>query len=348
MFAAILLLAPHAFAADPPNPAGEGKPPAEKAAPTVEKVKPEVEVSGIAFAHYGFDLTEGAENFNEFAVDRVYFNVKAKLSKRLSTRFTLDVDRMKPVETDTGEFEYDTKYRAFLKYAFLEWKDFAPGLKVRVGMIDTPYVTVWETHTEMRYIGKHFADELKLLDTADIGISIAGEHGKGLVAWTAAVVNGEGYGKIELDNAKSLQARVTVDPIAPAGKYTLPITAFVNYNMQQDADPIVTYVGAAGFKMPYVWVWGEYLGRSQGDLSGMGYSASVQPGMPKYGRLVFKYDHFDPDTKTDEDAIDKIIGGVSHDFAEKVALAATYERVTVEGTADVPAHGVYLRLMAGF
>ena len=313
-----------------------------------EKPKPEVEVGGVAFAHYAFFLTEGAENFNEFAVDRVYFNVKAKVTKRLTTRFTLDVDRMKPVETDTGEFTYDTKYRAYLKYGYLEWKDFVPGLKLRAGMIDTPYVGLWENHTEVRYIAKHFADELKLLDTADLGISIGGEHGKGLVGWTAALVNGEGYGKPEIDEAKSLQARVTVDPLASGEKYKLPITGFVNYNMQNDADAIVTYVGAAGFKMPYLWVWGEYLGRSQGDLSGMGYAASVQPGMPKYGRLLVKYDHWDPNTETDDDAIDTIIGGVTHDFAEKIALAATYERVTVEATADTPSHGVFLHLMAGF
>lgn len=313
-----------------------------------DKPKPEVEFSGVAFAHYGFDLTEGAENFNEFAIDRVYFNVKAKVTKRLSTRFTLDVDRMKPVETDTGEYTYDTKYRAFLKYGYLEWKDFAPGLRVRAGMIDTPYVSVWEGLTEMRYVGKHYADEQKLLDTADLGVSIGGEHGKGLVGWTVGVYNGEGYGKLEIDEAKSLQGRVTVDPLAAGEKWKLPLTAFVNYNMQHDADPIVTYVGAAGFKMPYLWVWGDYLGRSQGDVSGMGYSASLQPGMPKYGRLILKYDHWDPNTEADDDAIDKVIGGVSHDFAEKIALAATYERIIAESAADTPEHGLFLHLMAGF
>ena len=334
MFATVFLLAaPHAFADDK----GE------------EKMKPEVEVSGLAFAHYGFDLTDGAENFNEFAVDRVYFNVKAKVTKQLATRFTLDVDRMKPVETDTGAFSYDTKYRAFLKFGYLEWHDFAPGLKIRAGMIDTPYIQVWEGHTEMRYIGKHFADEQKLLDTADLGVSIYGEHAGGLVSWQAEIANGEGYGKPELDADKSLQARLTVDPLAKSEKkWKLPITGYVNYNMQKDTDAIVTYVGAAGFKMPYVWFWGEYLGRSQGDLSGMGYSASLQPGMPKYGRILFRYDHWDPDTATEKDGVDKITGGLTHDFAEKIALAATYESTTYEALPDTPSQGVFVHLLAGF
>ena len=333
MFATVLFLATPAFADDKAE----------------EKPKPEVDVSGLAIAHYGFDMTDGAENFNEFAVDRVYFNLKAKVTKQLATRFTLDVDRMKPVTTDTGDWTYDTKYRAFLKYGYLEWHDFAPGLRVRAGMIDTPYVSMYENHSEIRYIGKHWADEQKLLDTADLGVSINGEHAGGLIGWTAEVVNGEGYGKLEIDDAKSLQARVTVDPLAKSEKnWKLPITGFVNYNMQHDADPIVTYIGAAGLKMPYVWFWGEYLGRSQGDLSGMGYSATLQPGMPKYGRLLFRYDHWDPDTNTEKDGIDKIIGGVTHDFAEKIALAATYESTTYEALPDTPTQGVFVHLLAGF
>lgn len=316
--------------------------------PGDEKPKPEVEVGGMVYAHYGLDLTDGKKNFNDFGVDRAYVFAKAKIAPRLGARITLDADRMKPVSTDTGDFTFDTKYRIFLKHAYLEWKDFAPGMKVRAGMIDTPYQPFFDQFWEHRYVAKGMSDEQGLMSTSDLGVSIGGTHAKGLVDWTAGVYNGEGYSKVEVDSGKSVEARITVDPLARGEKYTLPLTGFVDYHMNQDADPTITYAGSAGFKMPYVWIWGEYVGRSQGAASGGGYSAAVLPGMPKVGRLVFRYDHWDPSNDTDKDATDKIVGGVSHNFYEKVSLAATYERVTAEASPDTPSHGVYLRMQAGF
>lgn len=313
-----------------------------------DKVKPEVEAFGMIYAHYGLDLTEGKDNFNDFGIDRAYFGAKAKMGSRFAARLTLDVDRMKPVETDTGAFTYDTKYRVYLKHAYLEWKDFAPGMKVRAGMIDTPYVPYTEQFWEHRYVAKTANDDAGNMSSADLGVNIGGTHGKGLVDWVAGVYNGEGYSKVEVDSGKSIEARVTIDPLAKGEKMNLPITAFIDYHMNADADPTITYVGAGGFKMPYIWVWGEYTGVSEGDLQGSGYSAAVLPGMPKYGRLIFRYDHWDPDNATQKDATTKIIGGVSHNFFEKVALAATYERVTSEAAPDAPSHGAFLRLQAGF
>jgi len=322
-----------------------GDKPAEKAD---DKPKPEVEVGGMIFAHYGVNLTDGAENFNEFAIDRAYLTAKAKITPHLGARLTLDADRMKPVETDTGAFTYDTKYRIFLKHAYLEWKDFAPGMKVRAGMTDTPYQPLADQFWDHRYVEKGLADEQGLVSTSDLGISIGGTHAKGLVDWTAGVYNGEGYSKIEVDSGKSIEARLTIDPLARGEKFQLPLTGFVDYHMNQDADPTITYVGAAGFKMPYVWVWGEYLGKSQGAVNGSGFSAALLPGVPKVARAIFRYDHWDPSTDTDKDATDKIVGGVSHNFTDKIALAATYERVTAEAAPDAPGHGIFLHLQAGF
>lgn len=313
-----------------------------------DKPKPEVEAFGMIFAHYGMDLTEGNDNTNEFGIDRAYFGAKAKMTKELGAKITLDVDRMKPVETDAGAFTYDTKYRVFLKHAYLEWKDFAPGMKVRAGMIDTPYVPFTEQFWEHRYVAKTLNDDAGNMSSADLGVNIGGTHGKGLVDWVAGVYNGEGYSKVEVDSGKSIEARVTIDPLARGEKMNLPITAFIDYHMNADADPTITYVTAGGFKMPYIWVWSEYTGKVEGDVSGAGLSFAVMPGMPKYGRLILKYDQWDPDTNTDKDAVTKIIGGVSHNFYDKVALAATYERVTSDAAPDAPSHGVFLRLQAGF
>ena len=315
-----------------------------------DKPKPEVDLGATVFARYGYVLTDGSDGYNEFAIDRAYLFGKAKISKRLAARVTLDVGRFDALVDSTGaEYTLDTKHRAYLKHAYLEWKDWAPGMSLRAGMIDTPLVPYEEKFLGTRYIGKVFTDDQKLLGSADLGINVTGEHVGGVVSWGAAVMNGEGYDKPEQNAGKSLQARLSVDPLAKKDKSRLPITAFVNFNDQgPDDDAILTYVGALGYKMPFVTVWGEYVGRSQGDVSGSGYSATLLPGMPKYGYLVARYDHFDPDGATDDDASDKITVGLGHDFTDKVALALTYERATAEAAPDAPAHAAVAHLQAGF
>ena len=315
-----------------------------------DKPKPEVDLGATVFARYGYVLTDGSDGYNEFAIDRAYLFGKAKISKRLAARVTLDVGRFDALVDSTGaEYTLDTKHRAYLKHAYLEWKDWAPGMSLRAGMIDTPLVPYEEKFLGTRYIGKVFTDDQKLLGSADLGINVTGEHGGGVVSWGAAGMNGEGYDKPEQNAGKSLQARLSVDPLAKKDKSRLPITAFVNFNDQgPDDDAILTYVGALGYKMPFVTVWGEYVGRSQGDVSGSGYSATLLPGMPKYGYLVARYDHFDPDGATDDDASDKITVGLGHDFTDKVALALTYERATAEAAPDAPAHAAVAHLQAGF
>lgn len=309
---------------------------------------PQVEAQGLVYAHWGLDLGDGARAYNEFALDRAYFGAKAQVTPKLGVRIMLDADRMKAVETDTGEFTYDTKYRVFVKYAWLEWKGFAPGLKLRAGVIDTPYQPMQDNFWGHRYVHMGLADQEKVLSTADLGVAVTGEHAKGLVSWSAGVFNGEGYGKLEVDAGKSVQARLTVDPLAPKGKFQLPLTAFVNVSTHVDADPTITYVGAVGLKMPWVWFLGEYLGVAEGSGGKQGISVAALPGMPKVGRVVLRYDRYDPDTTADADGYDKIITGVSHDFADKISVAATYERKMPEATGSDADHGVFVHMQAGF
>lgn len=309
---------------------------------------PKVELQGLVYSHWGLDLSDGARAYNEFALDRAYFGAKAQITPKLGARVMLDADHMKAVETDTGEFTVDTKYRVFVKYAWLEWKGLAPGVKLRAGVIDTPYQPVQDNFWGHRYVHMGLADQEKVLSTADLGVALTGDHAKGLVSWSAGVFNGEGYGKLEVDAGKSVQARFTLDPLAAQGKLQLPITGFVNVSTHVDADPTITYVGALGFKAPYLWFLGEYLGVAEGSGGKQGISVSALPGLPKYGRLVLRYDHYDPDTTTDDDGYDKLIGGVSHDFADKIAVAATYEREMPESASGDVTHGVFVHMQVGF
>jgi hypothetical protein len=332
----LLLALPVALAQSAPTP-----PPADKPQPTVK-------VGGVVFAHYGYDLTEGADGYNSFDLDRAYLTARAELTPHLATRLTLDADRLKPVDVAGTDTTVDTKLRVFVKHAYLEWKDAGPGVKLRFGMADTAWAPYYDQFWGHRYVAKHAADDAKLIDTSDLGIQVMGEHGKGLVSWQAGLINGEGYGKVEVDASKTAQARLTVDPLGPNADFDLPISGFVSQSFLGEADPVTMYAGAVGFKMKYGLAWAEYFGRSSGGASARVVSVTVAPKVPKVLEVLARVDLVDGDTAKADDGSTKLIVGVGHDFFERVSAMATYERTTAEAAPDAPTHGVFLRMQAGF
>lgn len=310
---------------------------------------PPIKVSGTLFGYWGMVLGEDAANYNEFGLGRVYVRAEGDINEHFGARVTLDADRIKASTLPDGSsLTVDTKTRVFVKHAWLEWKDPAPGLKARFGMIETaigPYSDELWGH---RFITESFSSTALGLSTADFGVSVHGKHADGLVDWTANVVNGEGYSKVEVNSGKMAQARVTVNPLAKNEGLALPVSAFVAYHANPDGDPTLYALGLVDFEQDYVQFVGQYGLRSTGDVSGMGYSATLLPRVPKVVTGIFRYDHFDPDTATDDDATTTLIAGASHHFAKKVAAAATLEQTTAESAPDDPTRAVYLKMLAGF
>ena len=93
---------------------------------------PSVKVSGVLFPRFSYDLSDGAEGYNEFALDRSYLVATAKMSDVFGVRLTLDANRLKPVEVapDT-EVVVDTRYRVFVKHAWLEMRASASRARIR-------------------------------------------------------------------------------------------------------------------------------------------------------------------------------------------------------------------------
>jgi hypothetical protein len=318
---------------------------AQDAAPPPEAksaFKPEFKTTALVYLGWGMDLDPAAEGANAFSVDRAYLGAGAKLSEKIAARVLLDADVMSATT--------DTKQRVFVKNAYAEWYDFAPGMKARAGIVDTGYPSYSESFTGFRYLGKVFADRNKVLNTADFGINVQGKNLDGLLDWHAALLNGEGYGKPEVDAGKTGQLRVAVDPLAKGKSMSLPIMGFASYALPGAATPDATlvYVGSAGFKMPYVMAWGEYLGVSEGTKSGGGFSAQLSPRAPNIAYLVARYDHFDPDSAATGDGTDLLVAGVGRDFMDKVSVALTYEQTTLESAPTKPASGIFVHAQAGW
>lgn len=360
MFALLFCHLAFAEPAAADKPAADG--PKKEEAGEKKKDAASVKVAGIVFAHYEYRLTEGADGYNEFALDRAYVQAIGTLSPHWGTKVTLDANRFSSVTipvasagttgavttTDTS-VTIDTRYRVFVKHAYLEWKDDDLGLKSRFGIIDTPLSPYYDSFMGIRYITESMPKQFGLVDTADIGASLMGTHAKGLVDWQATVINGEGYSKLEIDQGKTLQGRLTIDPLAPGKDMKLPITAFVSYAGEPTVGaPLLTYVGAVGFQQKYLNAWAEVDGTSWDGNSGFGYSASVVPHIPDYLNVIFRYDSWDPSSDVDGDGTSRIVGGLSHDFLPKVSVAGTFEQTAYQADGSVPSQGVFLRMQAGY
>jgi hypothetical protein len=347
-----LLLVHLALAADPaPTAAGEATPPAPPP-PKEEKKFPDLQMSGLLFAHYLYMLPEAADGYNEFGIDRAYLIAKSKLSPHMATRLTLDADRAKVPVDSTGApvTGYDTKYRVFVKHAYLEGSWTKYGLKARGGIIDTPFAPYYDSFAGIRYIMKSFTDQNKLLDTADAGVGLYGTHANGLIDWNASLLNGEGYSNLEVDKGKMVNGRFTVDPLASGKKMNLPISVYGSMNGKPAVgDPIVALIGAVGFKQEYIAAWAEYDMFSQGDLKYGGYSLTLHPMAPDVGGVIFRYDNFDPNSDADDDALTTMVVGLTHDFKpNQVSIAGTFEQVSLQNANDPISQTIFVHMQAGF
>lgn len=311
---------------------------------------PPIKVSGTLFGYWGMQLGEAAERYNEFGLGRVYVRAEGDINEHFGARVTLDADRIKASTLPDGSaLTVDTKTRVFVKHAWLEWKEPAPGLKVRFGMVETAIGPYSDDYWGHRFISESFSSTALGLSTADFGVSVHGKHGDGLIDWTANVINGEGYSKIELDSGKMGQGRLTVNPLASSETLSLPITAFVAYDASPAEDADVLYgLGSVALEHDYLMVWGQGAMSREGDVMGAGWSAFVMPRVPKVGNLLVRYDSFDPDLETDDDATTLLIAGASRYFAKKVAGSVTFERSTDEAASDDPEDAIFVRMLAGF
>ena len=300
--------------------------------------KPDLKIGGLIFANYHYDLTDGAEPNNKFEIQRVYLNFKAKMTEEFSARVTTDVGTIK-------SYDDDQKIRPFLKYAYLEYKNKDLGMKLRFGAAGTPFIGKHDKFVGQRWISKAFTDQYKVLSSSDLGLHVMGKHFDGMFDYQVSIINGSGYGKKEADDGKAAQLRLTVDPLA-GGEMSMPISAFISYDVGAGSDAAMIAAGSVGFKHDMGKAWGEFVMTSDDDITGMGFSATLLPKIPSVGNLMVRLDSMDPNTDVDDDAVMRIIGGVTHDFAKKISVGLIYERSMPEAGED--GHTVFVKTQAGF
>ncbi|MCX8124874.1 MAG: hypothetical protein N3F66_12040 [Spirochaetes bacterium] len=242
---AVLAVATAGFAQQQAKP--EEKPEVKQEQPVPEK--PKLEVGGLAYIEWSKELKHSAttrnpdENYNTFAIKRVYLDFKKKLDDMWSVRVTTDVGQVdskaskKYTETGTTTSTPESKtnfYTVFLKYAYIEAKeklDFAE-YKFAFGMISTPLIGFVDKQSDYRWLEQNYADQAKTVlyyldgttlkgqsidNSADMGVSLEVSMFNKLVTITGALTNGEGYkyaDEVKLgDDGKAYYGMLTIMPI---------------------------------------------------------------------------------------------------------------------------------------
>lgn len=178
-----------------------------------------------------------ALNYNQFDIERVYFNIKSQLSAATKLRVTTDIYRNAAYPANAGAAQtiavkdsagktignvtipgaaaatsYYNGLTARLKYAYFDWSA-SDDLSFRMGMQQTPWYEFSEEVWKYRGVQQTAADKNKFLSSADLGFSatylLPSQYG----SLSAYVFNGNGYTAPEFNRFKDVAVRLQIVPM---------------------------------------------------------------------------------------------------------------------------------------
>ena len=181
-------------------------------------IRPELKL----YADYVVDVAD-EDLSNAFHIGRAYLGLRAQLTDWLGLRITYDVSQAKDLgsagsasEGDdgitVGESRMQGSELGRLKYGYIDLSVSAWSLKIRFGIVQTPWIG-WIEHIEdSRFLRKVMIEEAFHYPSADFGLTVIGEIGEHL-AYHLGIYNGEGYHGLEVSEAKDVIGRVSVRPL---------------------------------------------------------------------------------------------------------------------------------------
>ncbi len=177
-------------------------------------------ISGQYFMAYNYNDKDDLHNF---LLKRGYFTLKTKISDIFSVRYTQDIT-LDEEGGDAGNVEMR------LKYLYLKGKldKFVKNSYFEVGLVHTPWLDFEQHINHYRVQGKMFSEKIKMINSADFGVTVAGliggkvdkkyqdevnkkEPGK-YGSYAIGFFNGGGYHDFEENDNKTFQSRITLRP----------------------------------------------------------------------------------------------------------------------------------------
>jgi len=346
------------------------------------KVKP----AGRIFGYYSNTLSDPDSTkvgYNEFGISRAYLDLKADFMEaneeetppfQAKAKITYDAEPLNnlvritpdPADSTPPSVSVSGLYAGFLKFAYGEIGAFRgmPGeLWLRIGQIPTPWTGNEEDIWRLRYVAKVLTDEYKVLNTADRGVGLEYKFPSGYGSAYAIYMNGEGFKSGEVNEFKDMAGRLSVFPLAGMGQALSGLGIHGYYQMGKPDEDMVRnrMIGGVSYVMgDRFGLMGSYLmaenGASDNSTSASGYSAWAWVDL---GNLIFmgtkqsfgffgRYDSYDPDSETEDDATSSIIGGAYYNFAKGWQMALDYQMQKPQDPDTDATSRIYLHLLSSF
>jgi hypothetical protein len=186
------------------------------------------------YTNFHAGISEENENAG-FEIKRAYFGYMYNISRHFEVALKLDIGS----PNDASEYSLLRRF-AYFKNAYLKyrWKN----ITTQFGIIDVFQFSVQEVYWAHRYISKSFMDEYRFGPKADLGWNISYRFNDFIHA-DFGIYNGEGYTKLQADNAfkgglgisvfplKGLIVRIYGDMIKK-GVYQQTLAGFIGYRFE--------------------------------------------------------------------------------------------------------------------
>ena len=282
---------------------------AEGTAPDPPVAYPSVTFGVMSFIEYSASLHE-QDGFNAFDVTRGYLNIRAQLSDRVQFRFTPDV-------RPTTDASLDRNLALRLEYASLDVvvKD---GVQAMFGLHEMPWLTFEQSVNRYRVLGPFFAERLGLIPgPTDLGASVRATNGRTDVH--VGVYNGEGYGRAERDQYKSIDGRATFRPFdADRLRGNVTISGFYQYGWYARDRPRNVAIVMGTYENTNILATAQYLSATDNpfvavdiDRRGLSLFGEGRQGPTGWAGIA-GIDFVDVDASSDGDAQRRLIFGGAH------------------------------------
>jgi hypothetical protein len=180
---------------------------------------------------------------------------------------------------------------------------------------ETPWLTFEESLNRYRVIGPFFAERLGLIPgPTDLGVSLkyTGEN----VEAHVGVYNGEGYGRAEIDQYKSIDGRVTVRPFAEDSELgNVHISGFYQYGWYAKDRPRNVAIIMGSYEKPHFVGTAQYLSATDNPFvavdvkrRGLSFFGEGRQGVIGWA-AVGGLDVFTPDVSNENDSRRRYIFG---------------------------------------
>ncbi len=291
------------------------------------------DIYGYFWARYTFEnptTPEVDENEHYFSIERGYIRWKTK-TKPVSFKGTIDIAQ-KSGATNKSD------WRVRLKYAQADWKlpyvgEYIPDAKLMIGLQKVYFgmMDIWKYPV----IEKNLEEVEKKTNSADLGLGFYGLLPGGYGEFAVQVFNGNGYTHVENNTNKAICGNLAFIPIPGVmlkGSYWMA--------EQPVGDTIITqidqnrYAGLLQIKYGPVTLIAEYLGTEDDEIKGMGYTGFGEIAINKNSSILGRYDYFDKDIDTDDDAHNRVIGGFNYKISNTLLTQVNYQIKMYEDDRD--------------